>query len=485
MFFLFLAFAVVYFLAALKKFDEAVLALPLFFPFYLWRISLVGIPFTLVEMFVYMAFLAFLLRFSRVFVSALKKIFIRHGFRAGLLAGWFHKYKNLWPILLFLAAACMGVLITQERIVMLDGGTVFYGRKVALGILKGWIFAPILMFGLFYIVVKKPVQILKMLNYYTVSALFLGLWGLFQVVTQSYTTPDARASGPFESANYLALYIAPAVLYMAIRVKESVLSVIHLEKYSFWKIPFRRRKMPMERPENFLFIFIFLILVLVLLFTKSYAAMLAVFAAANFYFGLEYLEYYKRKEIKKFPWKMVVIALVFIAAVFVAVFLIDPAKLQALFQFDLRSSSSVRVQVYTVALQLLRENWFTGIGLGQFPAVYQLEAVRILGHVPYEWNMLHPHNLYLTMWLSLGLPGVIAFMWFIYLMVVKCWASLKTFAFSKFNGMPKIRVAGFALLLIILMHGCLDTPFFKNDLSLIFWLVSAVILLPAGEKSDA
>jgi len=478
---IFLALTVGYFVFALKKFDQAVMALPLFFPAYLLKVQIGGIPFTLVEAFIYAVFLACLLRFV---TGAFKRKVGGHSRGdIGVFLSAPFKHKMFWPILLFIAAAAMGVFFTSERITMLDGGTIFYGRKLALGIFKSWIIAPVLMFWLFTAVVKKTQHLLKLLNFYTVSALLLSLWGLFQVLTQSYGTPDARASGPFESANYLALYISPAVLYMAIRVKESVLSVIHLKKYSFWQMPFRRRKMPLEHPENFLFIVAFMVIALVLLFTKSYAAMAAVFVAAVFYFGLEYLEYHKMKEIKKFPWKLVLAGLLFAVAVMTAIILIDQSKLQALFQFQLRNSSSVRVEVYTIAMQLLKEHWFTGIGLGQFPAFYQLESVRILGHAPYEWNMLHPHNLYLALWLNMGLPGIIAFFWLIYVMVRNCWGSFRTFAFSKIRQIPKLRVAGFALILIILVHGCLDTPFFKNDLALLFWLLVSVTMLPDGENT--
>jgi len=480
---IFLAVAVAYLVFALRKFDEAVFALPLFFPTYLWRVEVFGIPFTLVEVLIYLLFVVFLgrmlvkfLRGHKGLMETVKKLPIFDGSKKC-------PCRYMWPVLLFVASAVLGVIIAKDRILMMDGQTIFYGRKVALGIFKAWIVAPVLMFVLFHASVKKTSQILKLLNYFTVSALVLSLWGLVQVVTQSYTTPDARASGPFESANYLALYVAPAVLYVLVRVKEAIFPVSHLDKYSLWRIPFRRRKMPLEHPENFLFFFAFLILLLVLLFTKSYAAMMAVFCAAVFYFGLEYLEYYRSKEIRKFPWKIVVMALVFAAVVLMAIFMIDSAKLQAVFQFGMRNSSSVRLQVYTIAIQLLKENWFTGIGLGQFPALYQTEAVRILGHAPYEWNMLHPHNLYLTMWLYLGLPGFAAFLWIIYLTVAQCWGNIRTFAFSKISEVPKIRILGLALLLIILIHGCLDTPYFKNDLALIFWLVVSVVAL-ADDKDE-
>ncbi len=479
----FLALTLCYFVFALKKFEQAVMWLPLFFPAYLIRLQLGSVPFTLVEFFIYAAGLAWLVRFAAKLIKTgfheffSKNIKWKEGVRCGC--------RIMLPVLLFVAAAVMGVIVTKERILMLDGNTIFYGQKVALGIFKGWIIAPILMFVLFHAAIKKPEQILKMLNFYTVSAVLLSVWGLYQVITGSYDTPDARASGPFESANYLALYIAPAILYLAIRIRDSFFPLAGQAKSGFLKIFFRREDTSMQRSLNLIFILAFLLLVMALLFTKSYAAMLAVFAAGTFYFGLEFIQTHKGAKVKRFPWKIVALVAVFMIAVIVLIFLMDPSKLEALFQFQSRNSSSVRVQVYTIALSLIRKYWFTGIGLGQFPAFYQLEAVRILGHAPYEWNMLHPHNLYLTMWLYTGLPGMIAFVWFLFVMLCNCCSSLKTFALKKINEMPKIRVMGLALLFIILIHGCLDTPYFKNDLALIFWMIAAVILFPVEEETKS
>jgi O-antigen ligase len=481
---IFLAPAAAYFVFALKKIEEAVFALPLFFPLYLWKGTVAGVPFTLVEMLIYAVFLAYLVRgifdACRVKKSSLTRsvfnIFKNEGEENGLAAILREKF---WPpILLMVAGAIGGVLMAKQSVLLIDGVTPFYGRKVALGILKAWIVCPIVMFVLFRLAVRKSGDILKMLNYYTISAIVLSIWGLAQVAMQNYITPDARASGPFESANYLALYIAPAVLYMAVRIKESVSPAGGIEKYSFWNMPFRRRKAPLERPEIFFFLAGFLTVFLAIMFTKSYAAILSVFFAAVFYFGLEYREYRKKKAVSGFPWKVYAAVAAVVAVILIAVFFIDSSKLGSILRFQDRNSSSVRVEVYTIAANLVKENWLTGIGPGQFPAYYQLEAERILGRAPYEWNMLHPHNLYIAFWLNLGLAGFAGFVWLLYLMVAACRNDFEKFAIAGIKEQTKIRVMGFTLLLTVLLHGLFDTPFFKNDLSLLFWLITAVILLP-------
>lgn len=472
-------------MVALRWLRMAVLSLPFFFPLYMFKATVFGIPVTLVEAFIYAAFLALTVHLAVGHVKRNKALKLLHGFRAifskkHLLNIDF--LKIFLPIFLFILAGVLSLIVTPEQVTMMDGSTIFYGQKIALGILKGWILNPILMFLLFIYVVKNNKDVLTLLNFYTVSALFLSLWAFMQIATQTYITPDARASGPFENANYLALYLAPAVLYTVVRIKEALFPVIYLEKYTFWKIPLRKGKFPLEKPETFLFLMAFLALFVSILYTKSYAGMLAVLLSAFFYFGFEYAEYRRNKINVPLPWKMIITVFVSLSILTLAVYNIDSSKWQSMFKFEERNSSSVRIEVYTTALTLLEENWLLGIGMGQFPAQYQLESTRILGHEPFEWNMLHPHNLFIAVWLNMGLLGVVAFMWILYLCVESTWPHLRNFAYKKVKETPKLRVLGLSLLMIILVHGLFDTPFFKNDLALLFWVIAAVCLLPTKKK---
>jgi O-antigen ligase len=427
---------------------SAVLFLPLFFPLYLWKVDFRGIPFTFIEALIYAVLLAAGLRY--VYDHFSKKN-----------SGFWGKFRNAvcnfkkslfgaavdWKVFLFLGllilAAIYSTLIAPDKVMMWDGVTLFYGKRVALGILKGWIVVPVLMFCLLYFTIKKSEDILKMLNCFSVSAFILSLYALYQVLAGQYITPDARASGPFESANYLALYISPAIVYLLIRLKESV-----AEKKNdamIWGVGFA-------------------VTFAALIFTKSYAAMAAIFVSLFVY----YLITGKFK--KGFPWKWILAVLAGVLAIAAIVYFIDPVKWQMMFNFGDRNSSSVRVQVYTISWHLLVSNWFSGIGLGQFPVQYQLQSMHVLGREPYELNMLHPHNFYLAAWLNLGLTGFFSLMGIIYLCL------------KKIGQLPKIRMVGLAFLVIILTHGMFDTPFFKNDLSLIFWMIAAVMLAPADEK---
>ena len=62
----------------------------------------------------------------------------------------------------------------------------------------------------------------------------------------------------------------------------------------------------------------------------------------------------------------------------------DTEKFKQFFDFTNRSSSGVRVQIYTIAWDLIKQHPILGIGLGQFEQVYQTQAVSILGTAPFN-----------------------------------------------------------------------------------------------------
>ncbi len=459
-----------YFVFALTNLRFAVLLLPLFFPAYLLKFDVGGVPFPLVEVFIYATTLACVLR--TVYDLVKKKLSWKELFAP-------YKSSLLWAVAGIVVAAVVSTVITPQSVVMMDGNTVFYGRKVALGILKSWIIAPLLMLGLFAWIMKTSEDMEFALNSYTVSAVVLAGWGIYQVLTGRYITPDGRASGPFNSANYLALFIAPALFYALVRAKDCI--VTH-ENSWFQRILhiFRR---PQEQRERFMYALAwsggFLLLLFGLLFTKSYAAFLAVFVVCLMWGAVQV------KNWKKFPWKVLLILVGIVVLLGIGLIALDPVKWQKFFELTTRTSSGVRVEIYTIASGLLLQHPFLGIGLGMFPAAYQLQGPVILGHNPYEWNMLHPHNEFLAFWLNLGLIGFASFLWVIKVCFQKAWNSFRNFRHLQQNGLQWFQAVGFLMFLIVLFHGLVDTPFFKNDLALMFWLIVSVIVLPVSRKKDS
>lgn len=484
----FVAAVIAYFVFALLKIEWALTVFPLLIPLYLFKVSLGGIPLTLPEAVIYAMALAVSINFVRHNLFApkwLDNIFGRLSPAVLRKKIFFSRYKYLLFVLsLFVLAAFLSLAVAQEKMVFYDG-QMFEGVRAALGILKGWILAPIILLLLYLAAIPNNNRLLDTLNFYGLSAVILSVWALFQVSTDGYTTPDARASGPFESANYLSLYIVPALIYVMIRIKELILPLSAEEKRHFWQVFKPRSNVKEEHPEISLFILAFLMLFLALLATKSYAGMIAAFAGTMFYFVLEFLEFRSRNKENKNSRRFVAAFLVFVVLIASVVYFIDPAKWQAMFRFDERNSSSVRMEVYSVSSGLIQENWLTGIGLGHYEAYYKQDAARLLGHEPYELNMLHPHNLFLAMWLNLGLLGLGAFIALLVISYRRSAFHFKKFASSKINSGAKLRVLASAILTGVLIYGLFDTPFFKNDLAILFWILIAVIFASDQEETVA
>lgn len=417
--FLYVFLVLSYLVFAFYKRRLAVSILPLFFPLYLLRFQLFGIPFTLLEGFCY-----------AVFVPVLIDIF-KDTFSGRL------KYNSVYLFTDLLFIACViGAAIVPKETMLLDGSTVYEGRRVALGILKGFIFAPILYFISFIRTVTEWKYKELSLRAYLCGAFLLALWALYQGLTGDFITPDFRASGPFESANYLALYIGPAC----------ALSFVYL----FRSVSSEKGMIPS--------VLLFSALFAALVFSHSYGALIGVFAAV-----LIFVLY----SVKKF-WKIAVSTGLLI--LFGLLFFLQSGteKFDKLFEFTERSSSAVRIEVWQVAGNLVKEHPVLGIGLGQFEPLYQLNAPEILGHAPYEWVMLHPHNLYLAFWLNAGLLGLAAFFGLVVF-------GLRNFVLAS-KEKKLFYIFGVVMLAVILVHGFFDVPFWKNDLAMIFFLGLGVLL---------
>ena len=124
-----------------------------------------------------------------------------------------------------------------------------------------------------------------------------------------------------------------------------------------------------------------------------------------------------------------------------------------------------RVPLWKATLQLLAHNPVFGAGLSGFETR--------LG--PY-WNATHtdrfiyPHNIVLNFWVATGILGVFAFGW---LMVAAFRLTWRQWRHGTRPWAP-FQLGVFLALVGIVVHGLVDVPYFKNDLSLEFWALLAV-----------
>lgn len=425
--------------------------LPLIFPLYLVKFELRGLPFNVLEAVVVVLFLGQLLWW----VKSFSKLWKVEG-RFGLQQWWFRNRTFMWWSLVFLVIALIGVWIVPDTQLLTDGNTVYEGRKVALGIFKGWVIVPYLYFVMLWFNTREKKDLFNSLYAYILSALPLVIWAFYQYITGDFITMDGRASGPFVNANYLAMYLAPAVCALWIMIARGIILGFKLHRFIVG-------------------VFLAAIYSVAMLMTQSYGAMLAVLVSLFLFlfWATRLQKKYERQEereiLKKIGYFLGVFAVIGILA---AIVLFAPTEKWKLFtEFKERSSNSVRLQVYQVAGHLLEESPFLGIGLGQFQPRYDLEAKQILGYEPYELIMLHAHNTYVSVWLNLGIIGLTLFLAMIF-------SALRR-AFLNYSYEDRFfRLIGVSMLLVMLFHGMFDTYLFKNDLAMLFWLVMGLCLLP-------
>ena len=111
---------------------------------------------------------------------------------------------------------------------------------------------------------------------------------------------------------------------------------------------------------------------------------------------------------------------------------------------------------------------------------------------------MYPHNLVLNFWTELGLLGASLFIW----IIIKFYNSgIKTFIQnSKFtctrltgeiqnskqvNNEKYIILGLIGAMTVIIVHGIVDVPYFKNDLAIIFWVLLAIAgILKLGTKEE-
>jgi O-antigen ligase len=142
---------------------------------------------------------------------------------------------------------------------------------------------------------------------------------------------------------------------------------------------------------------------------------------------------------------------------------------------------------------------FTGSGLANYKqAVAPYHAEGIFVRDPHDpdwhrktvWNeefrnsvwqpleiYMYPHNIFLNFWVELGLAGMILFIWIVGKFLYIGLKNIFTYRLGR-NLKSKNRYFVLGLvcaMMVIVVHGLVDVPYFKNDLAVLFWLLVAMI----------
>lgn len=413
------------------------------FPLYLIRFSIYGIPFTIVEWLVYATAIVFAVKYYEKIFEWGKEFFSRR----------FYKKIDTW-IFVFVIFAGISAFLTPAA-----------GREHALGILKEWIFVPVLYFFIVRSFIKNLSDARRILDAYSFSAAVIGMWAIQQYLNGFLI--DGRATGPFMSANYLAFFLAPAFVYSAISAWHNIKTM----ELPWWKKILVRLFRKEVEEINLAMFFVYLVFALItgfaLVFSNSYGAFLGVIAAFIFYGIYHYFFSPWKQSLDSSIKKISVLVVILITIFGIIVPKYDKWKFDTLFDFKGKTSSAIRLEVWQVGGEFIKEHPFFGIGPGRFQDEFKSHAQEILGREPLRSENLHSHNTIMETWLNTGIFGLAAFL----IMLIMFFALLKT----EVNDVRKrFIVLLCAMMLAIFVHGLIDTTFWKNDLALQFFMIMGI-----------
>jgi hypothetical protein len=434
MVFLLILYLIFFTFLAWQRISWAVALLIALLPSYLIRFSFLGIPLTLLEVMILVLFVVWLIKNLRLIKNY----------------QWLTTEYFL-PFSLFLLIATISILVSPNL-------------RAALGIWKAYFIEPILFFVVFTNVFgrsrrdrlsitqahknlsnsnrsQKNLRGLKNLNLITYalgfSALYISLFAIYQKFT-GFAIPEAwypeesrRVTSFFGYPNALGLYLAPiAVLYLGI-------SKLKIKLFS---------------------LLVILLSVVAIIFAHSEGALAGILAGVFFFL---FFSWNKKRTI--------IILLIFIILAFTLPLTRNYILPIITFQDE---SGPIRLAMWKETLQMLKDRPLLGAGL----AGYQTR-VAPYHQAPHIEIYLYPHNIFMNFWSELGLAGLIIFLW----IVVKFY---KIGFRKKLTSNNRLAVSLMAAMSCILIHGLVDVPYFKNDLSVIFWLLIGMMVILEDESQN-
>ncbi len=302
--------------------------------------------------------------------------------------------------------------------------------RAGLGAWKAWYFDAAL-FGLLIVLYRRHVWP-WLIGGLAAGSSVISLWGLWEFLFRHATLEDGRLNSVFGTPNYHALLTVPIIVLLL-------------------GLAFRERRL---RPWLIAAIAVNLF---ALYFTFSYGGYVALAV------GIAVLGLFSRAYRK---YVGIIAALV----VIVGLLQIGTDKFRRLGDFTGRSSSHVRVQIWQASWRIIREHPILGVGPGNFEPAYR-EAIPHIVFPPLEWLVTLPHNFALAITSQTGGIGLIVFVWLCIVFFRVAWKN------------QTLRGPLVAAMIALLVHGLVDTPYFKNDLALLFFVLVALTLISQEEIS--
>jgi O-antigen ligase len=303
--------------------------------------------------------------------------------------------------------------------------------RAGMGIFKSWFLIPILFSFLLYVVLSSKENIEKVFLSIYLSIAAVGFIGIVYKIL-GIVTYDGRLEAFYSSPNYLAIYLSSGVFFGFYFLVKSFFEKAYSKKI-------------------FAHLFLVLIVLAALYFTYSYGAWLAVFLAL-------FCTILVVAPQKKFLFS----GLFFIVAATAFIFQFNTSKFSELVNFSQRSSFASRIMIWDASLLMIKQNPVFGIG----PSNFQNYYLALQKYFPpyLDWAVPQPHNVFLAFWLQTGFLGLIGFLLLLFFVFKTLFKIVK----NKKDAFLAAPLLGFFLYTVL--HGLIDTTYWKNDFSFLFWI---------------
>ena len=230
-------------------------------------------------------------------------------------------------------------------------------------------------------------------------------------------------------------------------------------------------------PIFFGILFCALLTMLTLIFTGTRGAYIALFV---FLIALCIVTYnllfkqFKIESLKK-TWKFTVGTFAVLSAGIIAATPSILKRITSIFLMRGDSSTSFRFNVYQSSLKMFTDNWILGIGTGNktFREIYGL-------YMYSGFDALSSYCIYLEIALESGIFALIAYLGFFVILFKN---GINNFL-HKGDFSSKIIVSSCMLsILAVLVHGFVDTVYFRAPVQLVFWVIVAILVVLTREEA--
>ncbi|MFH0857916.1 MAG: O-antigen ligase family protein [Candidatus Magasanikbacteria bacterium] len=398
----------------------------LLLPTYLIRFSILYIPTTFLEM----MFLILLVVTSIRFIQNKKE---REN-KKEIFLSLFQKNKTFfYALLLFLSGATISAFISPHLISALGEWKAFYVEPILFGFLlvlnfskekkdnlQKYIFLPLIISG----------TLTAILGIYQHFTGWMVPWDFWE------NRNTFRVTGWYGFPNAVGIFLAqifPLGIYMTI---------------TNWK----------EKNFSFILSSLYILLCpLALLFAKGSGPILALFSGITLFL----LFSKKTRGVTLALGSLGIFFLFFLSS-------FDPLQNEITMQ---DRSGQLRVEMWAETVEYLQTHPIRGATLANYSdeiAPWRIQKDIEIFH--------HPHNIFLTMWVNIGIIGLIGFIWILVWFFRTAWK-------EKPNKNIYILFL-FATLFSWLVMGLVDSPYIKNDWSILFWTYISLLFIHNLEKYD-